>query len=297
MPAQTGRQRRGCGAQGVQSVEIAARILGCFTVNEPVLGVTQLGDRLNMPKSKVHRFLVSLQRSGLVRRDPTTDRYSLGLKLYELGQVAVGGLDVLTHAGNVARRLAHETGQTASAAIWTNEGPVLSHVSTPPGRLGVGYAVGSVVSLHASAHGKVFLAFQPSEEEVIFGTLRQFTRHTVTDPQVLVAQLDLIRHDRIAVSRNESALGLFEVSSPVFGIDGRIAASIGLVGLSDEVSAQRERELREIVGTTAADLSRELGYEPQPAPAGAVTPAAGALVAANDKRRRTVRSTSRRAVL
>jgi IclR family transcriptional regulator, KDG regulon repressor len=264
MPAQAGQQRRGAGTQGVQSVEIAARILGSFTVNEPVLGVTQLGERLRMPKSKVHRFLVSLQRVGLVRRDPITDRYSLGLKLYELAQVAVGGLDVLTHAGNVARRLASESGLTASAAVWTNEGPVLSHVSTPPGLLGIGYAVGSVVSAHASAHGKVFLAFQPDEEEVIFGTLRQLTRHTVTNPQVLQAQLDRIRHDRIAVSRNESALGLFEIGSPVFGITGRIVASLGLVGLCDEVAESRERELGEIVRATALDLSRELGYEPRP---------------------------------
>src|SRR5262245_54246097 len=175
-----------------------------------------------MSKSKVHRFLVSLLRTGLLRCEPSTDRSSLGLKLYELGQVAVGGLDVLTHAGNVARRLAHEAGLTASAAVWTNEGPVLSHVSTPPGMLGVGYAVGSVVSLHAAAHGKVFLAFQPSEEEAIFGTLRQLTRHTITDPQLLQAQLERIRHDRIAVSRNESALGLFEISSPVCGITSGI---------------------------------------------------------------------------
>ena len=271
MPAQVKGPRRGGGTQGVQSVEIAARILACFTANEPVLGVTQIGERLGMPKSKVHRFLVSLQRVGLIRRDPMTDRYSLGLRLYELGQVAVGGLDVLTHAGDVARRLADETGQTASVAIWTNEGPVLSHVSRPPGRLGIGYAVGSVLSLHASAHGKVFLAFQPAEEEAIFGSLQQLTRHTITDPQVLQAQFERIRRDRIAVSRNESALGVFELSSPVFGITGRIVASLGVVGLSDAVPSQRERELGTVVRTTAADLSRELGYER--CPEGASSPA------------------------
>lgn len=266
---------RGGGTQGVQSVEIAARILSCFTAGEPVLGVTQIGERLRMPKSKVHRFLVSLQRVGLVRRDPTTDRYSLGLKLFELGQVAVSGLDVLAQAGSAVRRLAQEAGHTVSVAIWTNEGPALSHVTAPPGLMSVGYGVGAVVSLHASAHGKVHLAHQPPDYEdmIVFGTLTPLTRKTITDPQLLRAQLERVRTEGIAISRGESALGVFEVSSPVFGITGRLAASLGMVGLGDEIAAPRERELARRVQTAALALSAELGYV-TPDTAAAFLPAA-----------------------
>src|SRR5262249_40242546 len=81
-------------------------------------------------------------------------------------------------------------GRAGSVAVWTTEGPVLSHVSPPPGGLAIGYAVGSVVSRHGSAHGKVFLAYQGAEaaEEVIFGSLRPLTRATVTNPAELLSQ-------------------------------------------------------------------------------------------------------------
>jgi DNA-binding IclR family transcriptional regulator len=269
----------------VQSVEIAARILGCFSVSEPALGVTQIGQRLHMAKSKVHRFLVSLQRAGLVRRDPFTDRYSLGLRLYELGQVAVDGLDVQARAGDAARLLAQTTGQTASAAVWTESGPVLSYQSRPPGALGIGYSVGSVLSLHSSAHGKVFLAFLPSLEEAIFGTLTHVTRNTITDPVILKQQREQIRQTRVAVSRNESALGLFEVSSPVFGINGGLVAALGVVGLGDEVSAQRERELAALVLETATELSRQLGFGAVKASVDETLPASGARPAGRTRSR------------
>jgi DNA-binding IclR family transcriptional regulator len=264
------RVARGSGTQGVQSVEIAARILSTFTPSEPILGVTQIGERLGMPKSKVHRFLVSLQRVGFVRRDPITDRYSLGLRLSDLGKLAVASLDVLAQAGDVARRIAYGVDLSTSVAIWTNEGPVLSHVITLQNAVSTAYSVGSAMSLHASAHGKVFLAFLPPEieERVIFGTLKQLTSHTVTAPQKLKLQLDLVRRDQVAVSRSEAALGLFELASPVFSAAGSIVASLGLGGLSEDIPEQRERDLRKTVVSAATQLSFELGWRPEAEKAG-----------------------------
>lgn len=264
MVSRSKRAIGGNGTQGVQSVEIAARILEAFTVSEPVLGVTQIGERLGMSKSKVHRFLVSLQRVGFVRRDPHTDRYSLGLRLSSLGQLAISGLDVLAEAKDVARQLAHTTRLSASVAVWTNEGPGISYVVSPHGEVSAAYTVGTVLSFHASAHGKLFLAYASPELEdrVVFGTLRQFTRHTVTDPQKLKLQLDAVRRERVSVSRSEFMLGLFEVASPVFTATGEMITSLGVGGLSEDISVQREGELRQTVRTAAAALSGELGWQP-----------------------------------
>lgn len=72
-----------------QSVDRAISILRQFSVDEPQLGVSELSRRVGLTKSTVHRLLASLLQGGLVKQDPTTREYRLGLGLVELGQMVV----------------------------------------------------------------------------------------------------------------------------------------------------------------------------------------------------------------
>ncbi|MGZ4672618.1 MAG: helix-turn-helix domain-containing protein, partial [Ilumatobacteraceae bacterium] len=66
-------------------------MLEAFSFAEPVLGVSEIARKLDMGKSTVHRALSTLLERGYVSKTPD-DRYRLGLKLHEMGQLVVSGL-------------------------------------------------------------------------------------------------------------------------------------------------------------------------------------------------------------
>ena len=82
----------------IQAIERAVAILGAFSAEEPELRVADLAERLNLHKSTVHRFLVNLERAGMVERSPRSSRYRLGLRLFELGSLVVRRMDLWDEA-------------------------------------------------------------------------------------------------------------------------------------------------------------------------------------------------------
>src|SRR4051794_6465376 len=75
------RTRRG----GIQSVDRAARILKALASGPRRLGVSEISDRLGLPRPTVHGLLKTLQAHGFVEQDRDSDKYQLGAGLLQLG--------------------------------------------------------------------------------------------------------------------------------------------------------------------------------------------------------------------
>src|SRR5512132_3005425 len=76
----------GTDAKGASVVVNAIAVLRSFTADEPLLGVTEIANRVGLHKSTVSRILATFEQEGLVERDPDTRRFRLGL-----GLIAVAG--------------------------------------------------------------------------------------------------------------------------------------------------------------------------------------------------------------
>lgn len=140
-------------------------LLELLAASPEPLAVTEVGARLALPKSAAHRLLTLLLDKGFVRRDETSARYSLTLKLATLGLRHFAGLGVSDVAQPILDRLAAESGELARLAIVENEGMVW--VAKAQGaRHGLRYDpdTGLNVVLHATAVGKAWLATLPEKE-------------------------------------------------------------------------------------------------------------------------------------
>ena len=93
---------------GVQSVERAIAILNSFSIEMPERGVGELGRELGLHKSTVSRLMTTLERAGLLYRNPETGRYRLGVGLMGLAAQVVGASDLLEVARPFLRALAQE---------------------------------------------------------------------------------------------------------------------------------------------------------------------------------------------
>ena len=113
---------------GIQSVEIASRILAAMADALQSLPLKELARRCNMPAAKVHRYLVSLTRTNLVAQDSVDGRYSIGPAAVALGLAGLHSVDAVRIASAWLSDLRDASGETAVLATWSNAGPVIIRI-------------------------------------------------------------------------------------------------------------------------------------------------------------------------
>jgi len=243
---------------GLKSVVTALDMLDCFRDVEQ-LGVTELATRLGIAKSTAHRLLTSLVDRGFVQRDPRTGRYLLGLRLFELGQLAAGRLGLREQALPVLQDLRQRTGCTIHLAVPAPNGNVVYIERLHgPGRVAAMASVGYGFPAHLTSSGKVIAAFDPAFAEVRrkagFPTR---TTSSIRDVAAFDSALEGVRRLGLAVNDQELLCGLTTVGAPVRDQQGRVHAAISLVATTTEVRA-RVDGLGRLAIAAAKQLSRDI---------------------------------------
>ena len=246
--AQTGR---------VQSVDRALKLLDAVAAASP-RGETAavLAARCDINRATAWRLLGTLEAHGMVERDPSTNRYKVGLALIRMS--AAAGYDGLVRRTRpILERVSEQTGETAALAIAGLHGVTYVGEAAPQSVLAVSW-LAREVPLHATSTGKAFLAWLPQEEAIgmLERPLPGFTDTTVTDPELLLAELTKIRARGYAECAGEFEATLYGVSAPVPNTaDPRPLAVFSIWGPVSRVPVTRFAEL----GPIAVEAADEIG--------------------------------------
>ena len=177
-------------------------------------GVTALGRSLGLPKSSTHRLLASLTGRGLVERDPS-GRYRPGIALVALGLGVLEREPVVAAARPVLEAEAAAVGETVFLVVARAGRLVVLEKAEGTGFLRAAPRVGAAVPVHATAVGKLFLAFDPARVDAPRGRLEAFTAHTVGSASDLSREVERARERGFAENREEWIAGLSVVAAPV----------------------------------------------------------------------------------
>ncbi|MBV9231496.1 MAG: IclR family transcriptional regulator [Chloroflexi bacterium] len=246
----------------VESITFVDQILKCFTVDTPVLSGAQIARLLQVPKARVHRFLISLEQVGYLQRVPGSERYSLGMRLYELGMLAVNGASYLERISIRAQELSELYGYTTVVGILMDNDYVAVQPFMPARSLGLAIHAGFRSPAYATAQGRVSLAFLPEDKlnSYLHTTeFRALTPMTLTDPNKLCAELETIRQQLFAVACDQTALGATAIAAPVFGMQDQVIATIAFVWFTAEL-VPRIEELGAVLREIGLQVSVELGF-------------------------------------
>ena len=143
----------------IQSIERAAAILRALAGGSKRLGVSELSDRLGLAKGTVHGLLRALQNEGFVEQDPDSGKYQLGGSLLQLGNIYLDVNELRGRSLAWADNLAIRSGEAVRVGTWHGDGVlVIHHVFRPDNTLQI-LEVGSHLPPHATALGKVLLAY------------------------------------------------------------------------------------------------------------------------------------------
>jgi IclR family transcriptional regulator, KDG regulon repressor len=245
----------------LRSVSIAMGVLGCFQT-EPELGATQVARELGVAKSTACRMLAALAASGMLERT-RSGRYRLGLRLFEIGQLAVDrlmlrelalpALGELRDVLRVTAQLAVPVGADVLYVDRLESSGVGTIFHTELYRRGPG---------HSSSAGKAMAAFNPTMERAILA--RGFTRRTpftIVDPGRYRQVLRQVRTDGVAASREEHTMGLSSVAAPILvsGSDRQLAvAAVSVVGATSRILGPRKIAVAQSVRRAASRVSLAL---------------------------------------
>jgi IclR family transcriptional regulator, KDG regulon repressor len=260
----TGRSARRAaatgGGDGLQSLRTAFRILDELSSAHAPVGLTDLAGRLGELKPRVYRHLSTMKRLGVVFQDARNGSYSLGGKLFSLGEAALEQFDLRFVAAPYLTRLRDMTHQTALLSVPGNGEPIVISCVEYHDRLSISSRPGNRPPPHCSSQGRIALAFadQAARERLLGHKLPAFTRHSITDRAVIEARLRDIRETFYEQAIDEVRLGINALSAPLFRDQNEFIGIIGIVGTSVEIGAPPARELIATLHRIAAELSAEL---------------------------------------
>jgi DNA-binding IclR family transcriptional regulator len=239
----------------VQSVDRALRLLEVVAATAPRgETVTDLAARCDLNRATAWRLLGTLEAHSLVERDPTTNRYRIGLAMIRMS--ASAGYDGLVRrTRHVLERVSEQTGETADLAVAGQHGVTYVGEVAPPSVMAINW-VAREVPLHATSTGKAFLAWLPADEarSMLDDPLPAYTDTTITDPETVMAELGAIRERGYAECAGELEPALYGVSAPILNHDGRPLGVFSVWGPVSRVPVARFAELGPLVVEAAAEV-------------------------------------------
>jgi IclR family acetate operon transcriptional repressor len=241
---------------GAQAVDRAARILARLVEGDDAVTLSAVMEDTQLPKSTAARLLRALERNGLAQRRHGGGGFRPGPVLVEYARRDTSVGDLATIAWPYLERLGQKTGETTNVAIPTPSG--VARIAQIDSRhpLGAGNWVGRRIPSHASALGKVFMAFGAAQPPV--GRLAKLVPGTITDVGELLGELENVRRTGYASTWEELEAGLCSTAAPVRGSRDTVIAAISVSAPTVRTSRDRLAELSAQVVEEADALSQAI---------------------------------------
>ena len=245
----------------VQSVDRAVSVME-FLSRRGWSGVTEVARELEIHKSTAYRLLTTLRDRGLVEQDATTEKYRLGFGLVLLARAVRADPDILRCARPICERLSERTRETVTIAVLEGDDAVVIHQSiSRASALGVDWT-GRHTPLHATAAGKIFLAYMPEDQllRILEGPLERFTKNTLVDSASLKDHMGKIRDEGYGYTVEELETGLNAVGAPIRSADGAVVGAVTVSGPAFRLRPDALPRIGELSRRAAAKISRCLGF-------------------------------------
>jgi DNA-binding IclR family transcriptional regulator len=246
----------------IQSVVVAGRVLDALAAAAKPMRLTELANQLGEVKARIHRHLTTLKRIGLVDQDRTSERYRLGWKLVNLGQAAADQFEIRRAAEPYMLKLRDLSHQTVVLSVPANgEAMVVAVMDSPTNLVTISVRQGARLPAHASAQGRVVLAFAPPEVQsrLLQRRLARLTPRTIVDPAAIRARLASIRERLYELAPGETLLGITTLAAPLLDRDGQLLGVVAIVGSEQFIPDPAAAEQVRLVRACAAAISNAFG--------------------------------------
>ncbi len=220
-------------------------------------GLPELSAPMKLHKTTAHRIAHVLESRGLLRRGLDSNRYRLGLHLYDLGCQALDHVNIRDEARPLMSRVAYEIGETVHLALLDRAEVLYIERVEAQRSLIMGSKLGARNPVYCTALGKAILAYsQDVEVGQILALCRMEAKakNTITNILAFKRELEITRNRGYAIDNEEIEDGIRCIAAPILNANDRAVAAMSVSGPSSRITPARFP----LIGKTMMDAAREL---------------------------------------
>ena len=247
-----------------RSLERALNILNVFDSERQALTLAQLSATLNLPRATVLRLCSTLVKFSFLKQDQETKKYSLGIRLFELGTIVYNSFSLRRIASHHLAQLRTKLGTTVFLGVLDNDDLVYidkREDSRNPVRFTS--EIGRRRPPYWGMVGPMIMAYQSDSEIQRLLEGRPFVptaKKSFTSKEEFVEWLHQIRKQGFAIDQETAIDGIAGVAAPIHDVSGKVFAAIGVAFISSSVDSKGVKRMVKEATATAHNISRELGY-------------------------------------
>ncbi|WP_375372212.1 IclR family transcriptional regulator [Pseudarthrobacter sp. AB1] len=248
-------------AKGASVIVNAIAVLRTFTADEPLLGVTEIANRVGLHKSTVSRILATFEQEHLVERDAETRRFHLGLGLIAVAGPLLAELEERRVAYPVLQELTEQTGETSALMVWNGSESMCVEQIASHHQIKHTTPLGARYRDAMSSSVQVFLAQEPEERVRVLLRSGAIT-YAGLDESSLDAYMVRLKDDARrgwAINYGETSIDEVGISAPVYGHRGDVVAAVLIPAPRFRVSSDRLQALGESCAVAAQKVTARLG--------------------------------------
>ncbi len=252
-------------AKGVQTLDRALDILELLATEKNGLGVTEIGTRIGLHKSTVHRLLAALGERGYVEKNTDFGTYQLGLKVVEISSLHLNSIELKTEAAPFLRKLAAESTQPVHLATFVDGEVIYIEKVQTLNTIRMYSQIGKRVPIHCSAVGKALLIGLSDDEvrKVLQNReLHSYTTNTLTDVESILEQIKGSKVQGWTIDDEEHEENIRCIAAPIYDYRGKVIAAVSTSGPDNVISKERDKEICGYVLEAAQQISKRMGYNP-----------------------------------
>jgi IclR family KDG regulon transcriptional repressor len=230
-------------------------------------GLPELSAAMKLHKTTTHRIAHVLESRGLLRRGLDSNRYRLGLRLYDLGCQALDHVNIRDEARPLMTRVAFDVGETVHLALLDRAEVLYIERIEAQRSLTMGSKLGARNPIYCTALGKAILAYLPENEvDQILAASRMEarTRNTITNVLALKRELERIRDRGYAIDDEEIEDGVRCIAAPILNASNRAVAAVSVSGPSSRITPDRFQLIGKTMLKAAQELSTRIGRQAAP---------------------------------
>jgi DNA-binding IclR family transcriptional regulator len=246
----------------VQSIERAFALLRALAIGPA--GVTDLSERVDLPKSTVARLLSALETEGAVTQDDVGGDYRLGEGLLDIAGATQPGRNLVATARPHLLELTERVGETSGISIPDGRDMYyLDHVEAES-EIRIRSWTGETSPIHTVPSGIAVMAYWRKKKLDAFlrSNLSRPTSWSVTDVDEIRARLEQVRSLGYAWVYEEFAEGINSLAAPIFEPDGTVESAVHIHGPAYRFpDPEKTHDLGNLVMEAAASIAEHLASD------------------------------------
>ncbi|WP_300460616.1 IclR family transcriptional regulator [Desulfobacula sp.] len=247
----------------VQSIERAIDVLECFTFEKHEMTLAEIVSHTGFNITTARRLIYNLESRHLLQQDPETRKYSLGLRLFEMGSIVFTSFSIRKAAIMPITKLQNET--KATTLLGVKEENQIIYLDKREGveMVKLSSELGRIRPITYGMLGKVITAYLEPEEitSLLKKELKKYTPNTITDKKIFRKELTIVRRQGYAIEIDEFVEGIMGIAAPIRDHSNKVIAAVGVALPASKRKDHHDiKRISSLLVSAGEEISKKIGY-------------------------------------